>query len=96
MTVQISDQQAAEFRLKGLPLQGTMVSGEDEEEEDYKLWPLDLRIVQSGTVSQTHFGPCSALSSFCTVHDPKVIARVLRECFEERYPLMAAQSGPTI
>ncbi len=62
MTVQISDQQAAEFRLKGLPLRGTMVSGEDEEEEDYKLWPLDLRIVQSGTVSQTHFGPC-----LCTV-----------------------------
>ena len=37
MTVQISDQQAAEFRLEGLPLRGTMVSGEDEEEEDYKL-----------------------------------------------------------
>ncbi len=57
MTVRISDQQAAEFRLEGLPLRGTMVSGEDEE-EDYQLWPLDLRIVQSGTVSQTHFGPC--------------------------------------
>ncbi len=57
MTVRISDQQAAEFRLEGLPLRGTMVSGEDEE-EDYQLWPLDLRIVQSGTLSQTHFGPC--------------------------------------
>ncbi len=32
-------------------------------------------------------GPASALYSFCTVHDPKVIARVLRECFEDRYPL---------
>ena len=40
---------------EGLPLRGTMVSGE-EEEEDYKLWPLGLRIVPAGTGSQTYFG----------------------------------------
>ena len=44
MTVQISDQQAAEFRLEGLPLRGTMVSGEDEE-EDYQLWPAVMLAV---------------------------------------------------
>ena len=39
------------------------------------------------------WGPASTLSSFCTLYDPKVIARFLRECFEHRNTLMAAQTG---
>ena len=95
MTVRISDQQEAEFRLEGLPLQGTMVSGEDEE-EDFQLWPLDLRIVNQEQFHKHILGPAPTLSSFCTVYNPKVIARVLRECFEHRNTLMAAQAGPTV
>ncbi len=41
-------------------------------------------------------GPAPALSSFLTVHasyDPKVIARFLKEFFDHRNTLMAAQSG---
>lgn len=53
MTVQISDQQAAEFRLEGLPLRGTMVSGEDEEEEDYKLWRFDLHCAVRSSFTNT-------------------------------------------
>ena len=88
MTVRVSDQQAAEFRSEGLPLRGTMISGE-EEEEDYKFWPLGLRIVNRFT--NVFWGPAPTMSSFVAVHDPKVIARVLRECFEHRNTLMAAQ-----
>ena len=33
------------------------------------------------------------LSSFFTLHDPKVLARFLRKCFEHRNTLLAAQSG---
>ncbi len=39
------------------------------------------------------WGPAPTLSSFFTLHDPKVIARFLRECFEHRNTLVAAQSG---
>ena len=53
-------------------------------------------IVPSGTDSQTYFGAQPTLSFFCILHDPKVIARFLRECFEHRNTLMAAQSGHTL
>ncbi len=46
----------ASSRPEGLPLQGTMVSGE-EEEENCNLWPLGVCIVQLGTISQTHLEP---------------------------------------
>ena len=39
------------------------------------------------------WGPTPALSSFFIVHDPKVIARFVREYFEYRNTLVAAQSG---
>ena len=39
------------------------------------------------------WGPAPTLSSFFTLHDPKVIASLLRECFEHRNTLMAAQTG---
>ncbi len=42
------------------------------------------------------WGPAPTLSSFFTLHDPKVIARFLRECFEHRITLVAAQSGHTL
>ncbi len=42
------------------------------------------------------WGPAPTLSSFFTLHDPKVIARFLRECFEHRNTLVAAQSGHTL
>ena len=97
MTVRVSDQQAAEFRSQVLPLQGTILVSGEGEEEDYKCWPLGLRIVPSGTLSQTCFGPQPlTLSSLFTVHDPKVIARVLRECFEQRNTLLALCAGSTI
>ena len=38
-------------------------------------------------------GPAPTLSSFFILHDSKVIARFLRECFEHRNTLMAAQTG---
>ncbi len=54
-------------------------------------------IVPSGTDSQTYFGAqrwlAPTLSSFFTLHDPKVIARFSRECFEHTNTLMAAQTG---
>ncbi len=43
--------------------------------------------------TNTFWGPAPALSPFFTLHDPKVIVRVLRECFEHRNTLVAAQSG---
>jgi len=48
------------------------------------------------------WGPTPTLSSVFTlvdvtvVHDPKVIARFLRECFEHRNTLVAAQFGHTL
>jgi hypothetical protein len=42
------------------------------------------------------WGPAPTLSSFITLHDPKVIARFWRECFEHRNTLVAAQSGHTL
>ena len=39
------------------------------------------------------WGPAPTLSSFFTVHDPKVIARFLRECFEHGNTLVATQTG---
>ncbi len=42
------------------------------------------------------WGPAPTLSSVFTLHDPKVIARFLRECFEHRNTLVAAQSGHTL
>ncbi len=42
------------------------------------------------------WGPAPTLCSFFTLHDPKVIARFLRECFEHRNTLVAAQSGHTL
>ena len=39
------------------------------------------------------WGPALTLSSFFTLHDPKVIARFLRECIEHRNTLVAAQTG---
>ena len=38
-----------------------------------------------------HIAP--TLSSFFTLHDPKVMARFSRECFEHTNTLMAAQTG---
>ena len=38
------------------------------------------------------WGPAPRLSSFVTVHDPKVKARFLKDRFEHRNTLMAAQS----
>jgi len=44
---------------------------------------IALHIMLSGTGSQTYFGvqPLHCLL-FSILHDPKVIARFLRECFE--------------
>ncbi len=42
------------------------------------------------------WGPAPTLSSFCTLHDPKVIARFLRECSEHRNTLVAVQSGHSL
>ena len=42
------------------------------------------------------WGPAPTLSSFFTLHDPKVIARFLGESFEHRNTLVAAQSGHTL
>ncbi len=39
------------------------------------------------------WGPAPTLSSFFTLHDPKVIARFLKGCFEHRNTLVAAQTG---
>ncbi len=36
------------------------------------------------------------LSSFFTVHDRKVIARFLRECFEHKNTLVATQTGHSL
>jgi len=41
-------------------------------------------------------GPTPTLSSFFTLHDPLVIARFLKACFEHRSTLVAAQSGHTL
>ncbi len=41
------------------------------------------------------WGPAPTLSSFFVSHDPKVIARFLRECFELRCTLLAAPSDQT-
>ena len=42
------------------------------------------------------WGPAPTLSSFFTLHDPKVIARFLRECFEHRNTLIATQTGHSL
>jgi len=42
------------------------------------------------------WGPAPTLSSFFTLHDPKVIARFLRECFEHRNTLVATQTGHSL
>ncbi len=42
------------------------------------------------------WGPAPTLSSFYTLHDPKVIARFLRECFEHRNTLVATQTGHSL
>ena len=39
------------------------------------------------------WGPAPTLSSFFALHDPKVIARFLRECFDYKNTLVAAQTG---
>ena len=39
------------------------------------------------------WGPARTLSPLFTLHGPKVIARFLRECFEHRNTLVAAQTG---
>ncbi len=42
------------------------------------------------------WGPAPTLSSFFTLHDPKVIGRFLRECFEHRNTLVATQTGHSL
>ncbi len=42
------------------------------------------------------WGPAPTLSSFFTLHDPKVKARFLRECFEHRNTLVATQTGHSL
>ena len=42
------------------------------------------------------WGPAPTLSSFFTLHDPKAIARFLRECFEHRNTLVATQTGHSL
>ena len=42
------------------------------------------------------WGPVPTLSSLFTPHDPKVIARFLRECFEHRNTLVATQTGHSL
>jgi len=42
------------------------------------------------------WGPAPTLSSVFTLHDPKVIARFLRECFEHRNTLVATQTGHSL
>ena len=47
--------------------------------------------------TNTFWGPAApTLSSFFTLHDPKVIARFLRECFEHRNTLVARQTGHSL
>ena len=57
---------------------------------------IALHIVPSGTDSQTYFGAQPLHCLLFTLHDPKVIARFLRECFGHRNTLVAAQFGHTL
>ncbi len=61
---------------------------------------ISLYIVPSRTDSQTYFGAQPLHCLLCLLlhdqHDPKVIARFLRECFEHRNTLVATQSGNTL
>ncbi len=56
---------------------------------------LVLRVIRN-RFTNIFWGPAPTLSSFITLHDPKVIARFWRECFEHRNTLVAAQSGHTL
>ena len=57
---------------------------------------IALHIVPSGTDLQNILGPSPYAVFFSILHDPKVIARFLRECFENRNTLVAAQPGRTL
>ncbi len=62
------------------------------EDEHYFVFDCAIRI----KFTNMFWGPAPALSSFFTLHDPKVIARFLRGCFEHRNTLVATQTGHSL
>ena len=65
------------------------------EDEQYFVFDCPAYCAIRNRFTNIFWGPSPTLSFF-TLHDPKVIARFLRECFEHRNTLVAAQSGHTL
>jgi len=62
---------------------------EEEEEEEATFAYSAIR----NRFTNMFWGPAPRLSPYFTLHDPKVIARFLKERFEHRNTLVAAQTG---
>ena len=63
------------------------------EDEHHFVFDCPAYCAIRNTFTNIFWGPNPTLSSFFTLHDPKIIARFLRECFEYRNTLLAAQTG---
>jgi len=68
------------------------VSGSAEDEHQF-VFDCPAYCAIRNRFTNIFWGPAPTSSSFFTLHDPKVIVKFLRECFEHRNSLVAAQSG---
>jgi len=63
------------------------------EDEHHFVFDCPAHCVIRNRFTNIFWSPAPTLSSFFTLHDPQVIARFLKECFEHRNTLVAAQTG---